>query len=154
MKQKALIQRHSEEKIRTVVSHCLHCGFRYIHASNFVIPEIGNRHCLHCRHADMRYYEAQKTKESINNLLKGGLYRMATEKKEKTKKPVKEKSATSEPKAKKQIRGYDDSIKEKAIQMARQGKSVTEIVKTLNGPKAKAVVRYLEKAGVKDIKKK
>lgn len=41
---------------------------------------------------------------------------------------------------------YGKDIKEKAIELAKAGKSLSEIVTELNGPKAKAVQRYLKAA--------
>lgn len=49
-------------------------------------------------------------------------------------------------------RSYGKDIKNKAVQLAKEGKTVGEIVKSINGPKSKAVIRYLKAAKV-DYKK-
>ena len=66
--------------------------------------------------------------------------------------------ATSKPKTTKsengqtQFVGYGDEIKAKCVALAKQGKTLSEIVKTVNGPKAKAVIRYCKAAGVEVAK--
>ena len=62
----------------------------------------------------------------------------------------KKKKSASNKKGKK---GYSDEIRAKAVELAKQGKTVSDIVAELNGPKPKAVMRYLETAGVKYNKK-
>jgi len=62
------------------------------------------------------------------------------------------KNSKTEPK--KKITHYPDTIKTKAVQLYREGKSVFEIVGELNGPKTKAVMRYLRKSGIDKPKKK
>ncbi len=42
---------------------------------------------------------------------------------------------------------YDENVKEKAVQMAQEGKTLSEISKEL-GPNPKAVKRYCDAAGV------
>ncbi|MDP2926450.1 MAG: hypothetical protein Q8N99_08790 [Nanoarchaeota archaeon] len=54
--------------------------------------------------------------------------------------------------AKKNIRQgpprYDDDIKKKCIELALKGMNVEEIVKSVKGPKQRAVMRYLRHAEV------
>jgi hypothetical protein len=47
---------------------------------------------------------------------------------------------------------YNEDIKKKCIELALKGMNVEEIVKTIKGPKQRAVMRYLRKAEV-DIKR-
>ena len=54
---------------------------------------------------------------------------------------------------KKKQNRYDDSIKKKAVQLYHEGKTAEEIVEELDGPKIKAVFRYLRKAGIENPKK-
>ena len=48
---------------------------------------------------------------------------------------------------------YDDTIKKKCVELALRGVSVDEIVKTIKGPKSRAVMRYLRHAEVAQIKR-
>jgi hypothetical protein len=43
---------------------------------------------------------------------------------------------------------YDDDIKKKCVELALKGMNVDEIVKTVKGPKSRAVMRYLRHAEV------
>ena len=54
---------------------------------------------------------------------------------------------------KKKQNRYSDSIKKKAVQLYHEGKTASEIVEELEGPKLKAVFRYLHKAGIENPKK-
>ena len=54
---------------------------------------------------------------------------------------------------KKRQHTYTDSIKKKAVQLYREEKTASEIVEELDGPKIKAVLRYLRKAGIENPKK-
>jgi predicted ThiF/HesA family dinucleotide-utilizing enzyme len=55
---------------------------------------------------------------------------------------------------KKRITRYPDTIKTKAIQLYREGKSVLQIVEELKGPREKAIIRYLRKSGIDKPKRK
>jgi len=131
----------------------MNCKEGVVYPQGFEIPERGSYpKCDACGHKDLQYYKGKNRKD----LMKGGVYRMAGEK---SKKPVAKKSA--KPKAekgdkKKSPRGYGDDVRTKVIEMGKQNKSVKEIEKCLgpNGPKTKAIIRYLKAAGVKDIKRK
>ena len=54
--------------------------------------------------------------------------------------------------AKKNLRAgpprYDDTIKKKCVEFALKGMNVEDIVKTMKGPKQRAVMRYLRHAEV------
>jgi len=112
----------------------------------------------------MRYYEGKKIgtygtlyrkpDESISTNIKGGNSTMSKDKNKKSKKVTCEceESSADESKAKKS-RGYGADVKERAISLARQGKSLKEIYKALNGPGVKAIQRYLKSAGVEVTKK-
>lgn len=75
-------------------------------------------------------------------------------KKEVIEKMVEEQKKKTTAKAKKQTdgtaktRGYDASVKDKCVALAKKGKTLAEIVSEVKGPKAKAVLRYLKAAGV------
>lgn len=97
--------------------------------------------CLYCGSKMIQLYLGKK--------LKGGdALEMAKKKAKKNPKAAPEKKASK----KKGKRGagskYDDSVKTKAVELGKQGKTITQIVDKLNGPKHKAVKRYLEAAGV------
>lgn len=62
-------------------------------------------------------------------------------------KTAKPKTVKSE-NGKTQFVGYADDIKDKCVSLAKQGKTLSEIEKTVNGPKAKAILRYCKAAGV------
>jgi hypothetical protein len=44
---------------------------------------------------------------------------------------------------------YDEAIKKKCVELALKGMNVDEIVKTVKGPKQRAVMRYLRHAEVR-----
>ena len=48
---------------------------------------------------------------------------------------------------------YDDDIKKKCVELALKGMNVDEIVKTIKGPKSRAVMRYLRHAEIAQIKR-
>ncbi len=48
---------------------------------------------------------------------------------------------------------YDDDIKKKCVELALKGMNVDEIVKTIKGPKSRAVMRYLKHAEIAQIKR-
>jgi len=139
-------------EFRVVVSRCMNCkdGVRY--PRGFEIPPKGRYpRCSSCRQSHLQFYTGDIRK------LKGGLknYRMADEKAKKSAaKPAKAAKKTGD--KKKSPRGYDDAVRNKVVDLGKQGKSVKEIEKAVgpSGPKAKAIIRYLKAAGVKDIKRK
>lgn len=141
-------------EFRVVVSRCINCKDGAKYRDGFEIPSTEERpKCEVCGHRDLQFYVGDKRKR------KGGLtsYRMADEK---AKKPAAPKSTAKKTVAKddkkKSPRGYSDEVIKKVVDMGKQGKSVKDIEKSMgaSGPKSKAIIRYLKKAGVKDIKRK
>jgi hypothetical protein len=63
------------------------------------------------------------------------------------KKPVKAKVAGEKP-ARDFPRSYPKETKEKCVSLAKQGKTLAEIMKAVPGPKEKALLRYCRAAGV------
>lgn len=47
---------------------------------------------------------------------------------------------------------YSDEIKQRCVQLLREGKTIDEVVKIMDGPKHKAIKRYAAKFGF-EIKK-
>lgn len=147
---------------RMIVSRCMECKMHIIFPKDYEVPARESQRCLECGSYHVQFYEGHSSKLNIEEVLKGGMYKMAedTKKKAAKEKAPKKEKVVKEKKAKKAgergAKGYDDSIKQKAVELGKQGKSVNDIVKALGpeGPKAKAVVRYLKAAGVKDVKKK
>lgn len=145
-------QINSTDEVNTVIiSRCMNCKDGVVYPPEFEIPIKDDNYpkCNNCGHKDLQFYKGKNRKD----VMKGGNYRMADDKK----KPVAKKAA--KPKAsgdKKSPRGYGDDIRNKVIEMGKQSKTVKEIEKCLGpkGPKAKAIIRYLKAAGIKDIKRK
>ncbi len=130
---------------RAVVSRCLYCKIGYRWPANFEIPPYGHpdRNCRDCNHPGVQFYEGR------SKHLKGGAYKMVDPKSKPAAK--KEKTSTSK-KEKGAAKGYNDDVKAKAVTLAKQGKTLSEIEKTLNGPKKKAIMRYLDAAKVEITK--
>lgn len=130
-----------------IISRCLNCKQGFLWEDLDKVPDSKREHesfrCPECRTYHLQFYACSRDKLDI--AMKGGKYIMVTkEKAAKTKaeKPKKEKKE-GDKKAK-----YGDDIKQKAVALGKQGKTVSEIVKTLNGPKPKAIMRYLKAANV------
>ena len=43
---------------------------------------------------------------------------------------------------------YDDNIKQKCLDLIKQGKKIREVVQAVNGPKKKALMRWARSAGI------
>ncbi|MCX6748939.1 MAG: hypothetical protein NT076_05015 [Candidatus Pacearchaeota archaeon] len=43
---------------------------------------------------------------------------------------------------------YDDAMKQKCLDLLRQGKTISEVVEIANGPKKKALIRWAEHSNV------
>jgi len=124
-----------------IISRCLNCGQGSVWVDLFEIP---SRHeesefyqCRVCHHNDLRFYIGDR-KKHFQRLQKGGEYKMV----DKKPKAVEKKAKKTGP-AK-----YGDDVKQKAVTLAKQGKTLVEIVKALNGPGAKATARYLKAANI------
>jgi hypothetical protein len=43
---------------------------------------------------------------------------------------------------------YDEEMKQKCLDLLKQGKKVREVVRMVNGPKSKAIMRWARKSGI------
>ena len=43
---------------------------------------------------------------------------------------------------------YDDAVKQKCLDLIKQGKTISEVVGIVNGPKKKALIRWAERSNV------
>jgi len=59
-----------------------------------------------------------------------------------------EEDTKPQPTKKKKKNRYSEAVKKKAVQLFKDGKNPLEIVDELNGPKIKAIMRYIRKAGL------
>lgn len=117
-------------------ARCLRCHAKWILGEN----EIKANTCIYCGEKHFINYFEHCT--SITEKEKGGVD-MANETKAKDVKETKAKSGKKFGESK-----YDNNIKAKAVALAKDGKTLSEIVKALNGPGPKAIQRYIMKAGL------
>ena len=43
---------------------------------------------------------------------------------------------------------YDDAVKQTCLDLLKQGRKIREVVRAVNGPKKKAIMRWARKAGI------
>ena len=143
----------TEEVKYVIISRCMNCKEGVMYPFEFEIPPKDDNYpkCNNCGHKDLQFYRGKYRKE-----MKGGAYRMADDKPKKVvaKKAAKPKAEKSD--KKKSPRGYGDDVRDKVIEMGKNGRTVKDIEKSLGptGPKTKAIIRYLKAANIKDIKRK
>ena len=49
---------------------------------------------------------------------------------------------------KKQGRTYPKNIRDKCVELLKEGKKVNEVIEIVSGPKRRAILRYAKKAGL------
>lgn len=139
-----VLQQQQPQKV-IASSHCINCkeSRKFYTVEDIAYAIVYNSRCKGCYNKfPITYY--------LSRELKGGndLLKMAKEKARKNPKATSKKAAKSTGKKRGARSKYDTAVRDKAIELGKQGKSISDIVEKLNGPRHKAVKRYLEAAGV------
>ena len=133
-----------KEPLPLAAVRCLKCwrSYEFNTVEEVAYFEVYDNRCPGCGSKMIQLYLGKK--------LKGGdALEMAKKKARKNPKDAPKQKASKKKGGKRGAGSkYNDSVKEKAVELGKQGKTITQIVDKLNGPKHKAVKRYLEAAGV------